>query len=226
MPLGGRSLQYASATGTGNLGANSGQLTELPDVSLAPGQRFLVRRPAARPAIRCPHRTSPTRPRSHSLLERARSRSPRARARSAATPRSPAPPTAPPPASSISSATATRPTSRAPAGGTRREQHDVGRPRPERHATRTTTPPTSPPGRRPRHGAELRPDGRRARIPPTAPRRRPDRHGRLYHLQRGRRRDRPSDFARRLRPQRLRRVHASGGRADLRARSHAGVGPR
>jgi uncharacterized protein len=40
--LNGWSVQYASATGTGNLGANSGQLTELPNVSLAPGQYFLV----------------------------------------------------------------------------------------------------------------------------------------------------------------------------------------
>src|SRR5687768_738669 len=40
--LNGKSLQYASATGTGNFGANSGQLTELPDVSLAPGRHFLV----------------------------------------------------------------------------------------------------------------------------------------------------------------------------------------
>jgi uncharacterized protein len=40
--LAGWSLQYASATGTGNFGANSGQLTELPDVTLAPGQYFLV----------------------------------------------------------------------------------------------------------------------------------------------------------------------------------------
>jgi predicted extracellular nuclease len=38
----GWSLQYSSATGTGNLGANSGQLSELPDVSLAPGQYLLV----------------------------------------------------------------------------------------------------------------------------------------------------------------------------------------
>jgi hypothetical protein len=38
----GWSLQYTSATGTGNLGASSGQLTELPDVSLAPGQYLLV----------------------------------------------------------------------------------------------------------------------------------------------------------------------------------------
>ncbi len=40
--LAGWSVQYASATGTGNFGANSGQLTELPSVSLAPGQYFLV----------------------------------------------------------------------------------------------------------------------------------------------------------------------------------------
>lgn len=32
--LAGNSIQYASATGTGNLGANSGQLTELPAVTL------------------------------------------------------------------------------------------------------------------------------------------------------------------------------------------------
>ncbi len=36
------SVQYASATGTGALGANTGQLTELPDVTLAAGQYFLV----------------------------------------------------------------------------------------------------------------------------------------------------------------------------------------
>jgi predicted extracellular nuclease len=40
--LDGWSLQYASATGTGNLGATAGQLTELPSVVLAPGQSFLV----------------------------------------------------------------------------------------------------------------------------------------------------------------------------------------
>ena len=40
--LAGLSLQYASATGTGNLGATSTQLTELPDVTLAPGHYFLV----------------------------------------------------------------------------------------------------------------------------------------------------------------------------------------
>ncbi len=40
--LNGKSLQYASATGTGNIGANAGQLTELPNVMLQPGQYFLV----------------------------------------------------------------------------------------------------------------------------------------------------------------------------------------
>ncbi len=40
--LDGKSLQYASAAGTGNFGANSGQLTELSG-SLAPGQYLLVR---------------------------------------------------------------------------------------------------------------------------------------------------------------------------------------
>jgi uncharacterized protein len=40
--LAGWSLQYTSATGTGNLGANAAQLTELPAVTLAPGQYLLV----------------------------------------------------------------------------------------------------------------------------------------------------------------------------------------
>jgi uncharacterized protein len=40
--LAGWSVQYASATGTGNFGANSGQITELPNVSLAPGQYYLI----------------------------------------------------------------------------------------------------------------------------------------------------------------------------------------
>ncbi len=39
--LAGWSIQYTSATGTGNLGANSGQLTPLSG-SLAPGQYLLV----------------------------------------------------------------------------------------------------------------------------------------------------------------------------------------
>jgi predicted extracellular nuclease len=42
VPLAGYSLQYASATGTGNLGASPTQLTELPGGALAPGQRWLV----------------------------------------------------------------------------------------------------------------------------------------------------------------------------------------
>jgi uncharacterized protein len=44
--LGGLSIQYASATGTGNLGANAGQLTELPAVTLQPGQYYLVQQGA------------------------------------------------------------------------------------------------------------------------------------------------------------------------------------
>jgi len=40
--LAGWSVQYASATGTGNFGANSSQLTELPDVVLEPGQYLLI----------------------------------------------------------------------------------------------------------------------------------------------------------------------------------------
>lgn len=42
VPLDGWSLQYASATGTGNFGATSTQLTPLPNVTLQPGQYFLV----------------------------------------------------------------------------------------------------------------------------------------------------------------------------------------
>jgi predicted extracellular nuclease len=38
----GWSVQYASATGTGNFGANSSQITELPDVTLQPGQYLLI----------------------------------------------------------------------------------------------------------------------------------------------------------------------------------------
>ncbi|HEX5149450.1 MAG TPA: ExeM/NucH family extracellular endonuclease [Candidatus Limnocylindrales bacterium] len=41
--LAGNSIQYASATGTGFLGANDGQLTILPNVTIAPGQYYLVR---------------------------------------------------------------------------------------------------------------------------------------------------------------------------------------
>lgn len=40
--LAGKSLQYASATGTGNLGSSNTQLTELPSVSILPGGYFLV----------------------------------------------------------------------------------------------------------------------------------------------------------------------------------------
>lgn len=44
--LSGWSIQYTSATGTGAFGANSGQLTELPSVTLQPGQYFLVQEAA------------------------------------------------------------------------------------------------------------------------------------------------------------------------------------
>ncbi|HSK53826.1 MAG TPA: ExeM/NucH family extracellular endonuclease [Jiangellales bacterium] len=44
--LDGMSVQYASATGTGNFGANSGQLTELPSVTLQPGQYYLIQQAA------------------------------------------------------------------------------------------------------------------------------------------------------------------------------------
>jgi len=40
--LAGMSVQYASAAGTGNFGANEGQLTELPDVTINPGQYYLI----------------------------------------------------------------------------------------------------------------------------------------------------------------------------------------
>ena len=40
--LNGWSVQYASATGTGNLGATSTQITALPNLSLAPGQYLLI----------------------------------------------------------------------------------------------------------------------------------------------------------------------------------------
>jgi predicted extracellular nuclease len=44
--LAGKSLQYTSATGTGNLGSSSTQLTELPNVSILPGGYFLVQEAA------------------------------------------------------------------------------------------------------------------------------------------------------------------------------------
>jgi len=40
--LSGMSIQYASATGTGNFGATATQRTELPDVLLGPGQYYLI----------------------------------------------------------------------------------------------------------------------------------------------------------------------------------------
>ncbi|MEO8356060.1 MAG: ExeM/NucH family extracellular endonuclease, partial [Chloroflexota bacterium] len=44
--LAGWSVQYTSATGTGNFGATTTQLTELPNASLAPGQYFLIQEAA------------------------------------------------------------------------------------------------------------------------------------------------------------------------------------
>lgn len=41
--LNGWSVQYTSATGTGNFGANANMITPLPEVSLAPGQYLLIR---------------------------------------------------------------------------------------------------------------------------------------------------------------------------------------
>lgn len=40
--IAGWSIQYASATGTGNFAANANQITELPSVSIQPGQYFLI----------------------------------------------------------------------------------------------------------------------------------------------------------------------------------------
>ncbi len=40
--IAGWSLQYASATGTGNFGTSATQLTELPSVTIGPGQYFLI----------------------------------------------------------------------------------------------------------------------------------------------------------------------------------------
>ena len=54
------SVQYASATGTGAIGANAGQLTELPDVMLAAGQYFLVHEaPGATPSAALPANDAP-----------------------------------------------------------------------------------------------------------------------------------------------------------------------
>jgi uncharacterized protein len=52
--IGGWSIQYASATGTGNFGANSGQLTELPNVSIAAGQYFLVQQAGGSTGVALP----------------------------------------------------------------------------------------------------------------------------------------------------------------------------
>jgi len=41
-PLGGKSVQYASATGTGNFGAGAGQIVVLPDVEIPAGGYYLV----------------------------------------------------------------------------------------------------------------------------------------------------------------------------------------
>lgn len=51
--LAGMSIQYTSATGTGNLGANTGQLTPLPDVTIKPGQYYLVQQ-ASNAAVGAP----------------------------------------------------------------------------------------------------------------------------------------------------------------------------
>src|SRR5688572_17593541 len=51
--LAGKSLQYASATGGGFFGANSGQLTELSG-SLAPGRYLLVREATNNPLVGAP----------------------------------------------------------------------------------------------------------------------------------------------------------------------------
>src|SRR5690625_3709633 len=42
VPLAGKSVQYASATGTGNFGANANQIVALPAVTLEPGQYLLL----------------------------------------------------------------------------------------------------------------------------------------------------------------------------------------
>ena len=42
VPLNGMSVQYASATGTGNFGSSTTQITELPSIALLPGQYFLI----------------------------------------------------------------------------------------------------------------------------------------------------------------------------------------
>ncbi len=51
--LDGLSIQYASAAGTGLFGSNSGQLTELPNVTVAPGRYYLVQQ-ASNAAVGAP----------------------------------------------------------------------------------------------------------------------------------------------------------------------------
>jgi len=61
--LDGLSLQYASAAGTGNFGASATQLTQLPNVSLEPGQYFLVQEAAGNgdvPSLPDPDYIDPT----------------------------------------------------------------------------------------------------------------------------------------------------------------------
>ena len=60
--LNGLSLQYTSATGTGNFGASATQLTELPNVSLEPGKYFLVQQAGGSNgvALPTPDHTDPT----------------------------------------------------------------------------------------------------------------------------------------------------------------------
>ena len=61
--LNGKSLQYASAAGTGALGANSTQLTELPDVMVPAGSYFLVQefsQAAVGSPLPTPDHTDPT----------------------------------------------------------------------------------------------------------------------------------------------------------------------
>lgn len=62
LSLNGLSLQYASATGTGNFGATDTQLTELPNVLVQPGQYFLVQEAggANGAALPTPDFTDPT----------------------------------------------------------------------------------------------------------------------------------------------------------------------
>src|ERR687896_1253622 len=50
-PLAGKSIQYASATGTGNFGANASQLTELPNETLRPGEYLLVQEATNDPTV-------------------------------------------------------------------------------------------------------------------------------------------------------------------------------